>query len=263
MAENTPTILLTNDDGYDAPGLGALHGAISKIAKVEVVAPETQCSAASHAVSVYRDMSYRRIEIRDGFQAHSLTGMPADCVKLALTRLLERKPDLVISGINRGANAGNDILYSGTVAAAIEAAMLGVPSFAVSLAWRSSHQETMHFGAAADFAAEVALLVMRQGLPKGTILNVNVPNLPKDEIKGIVVSRQGKGMYIDVMEPSITEGEISAFRNIGGDIIHSDSALGEDCDDIVVRDGFISVTPLHFDLTYHPFRETLREWFRK
>jgi len=255
-----PLILLTNDDGIGAPGLNALREAVARIATVEVVAPESQCSAAGHAVSVLKDMSYRRIELGDGFRGHSLTGMPADCVKLAVTRLFDARPDLIISGINRGSNVANNILYSGTVAAALEGAMLGVPSMAVSLAYERA-DPVLHFESAAEFAARLAPRVIARGLPKGTILNVNVPNRETREIRGVVVSRQGHGMYVDVMEPSETDGEIQAFRNVGEVMVYSTE--GDDCDDAAVRDGFISITPLRYDLTDNDFRQELRDWLRR
>jgi 5'-nucleotidase len=254
-----PLILLTNDDGIEAPGLSALREAMARIADVEVVAPTEQCSAASHALSVLKDMSYRRIELQGGGMGHSLTGMPADCVKLALTCLFERKPDLVISGINRGANVGNNILYSGTVAAALEAAMLGVPAIAVSLDW-DRVAPTLHFETAAECAVRLVPLVVGRGLPCGVILNVNVPNLPAGEIRGVAVTRQGHGMFIDAMEasPGGDGGAVEAYRNVGEIMIYTEE--GEECDDRAVRDGKISITPLHYDLTRHDFRETLRGW---
>jgi 5'-nucleotidase len=255
-----PLILLTNDDGIGAPGLNALREAVARIAAVEVVAPERPCSAAGHAVSVLKDMSFRRIELGDGFREHSLMGMPADCVKLAVTKLFDARPDLIISGINRGSNVANNILYSGTVAAALEGAMLGVPSIAISLSYDNS-DPILHFETAAEFAVRLAPSVIARGLPKGTILNVNVPNRKSEEVRGVVVSRQGEGMYIDVMEPSGGNGEIEAFRNVGEVMVYS--AQGRDCDDVVVRDGFISITPLRYDLTDHGYRDTLRNWLRE
>jgi 5'-nucleotidase len=258
-----PLVLLTNDDGILAEGLVVLRAFVSRFADVEIVAPCVECSGASHAVSVRREMLFRRVE-RDGvFWGCALDGNPADCVKLAITRLLPRKPDLVIAGINPGANLGNNILYSGTVAAAREAAMLGVPAMAVSIQWRAERPDPPpYYETAAEFAARIALRAIEEGLPPGVILNVNVPNLRSEEIAGVAVSRQGATAYIDKMLPAGRDGDVRAYSNVGDEEIPSPPDA-PDSDDLVLAEGKISVTPLHYDMTDHGFRSELVRWLRE
>ncbi len=264
-----PLILLTNDDGVDAPGLEALYGPLSRLGQVVIVAPGKQCSATSHSVTVFEEMPYRRVE-RDGETwAHALEAMPADCVKLAVTHLLDRKPDLAISGINPGANLGNNILYSGTVAAAREAAMLGIPAMAVSVQRRPGPlTESPRYDVAAEFAANLARRILegrsREGaggrfFPRGTILNVNVPNLPREEIAGAIATRQGRTVFIDKMRPSGENGKIDSFMNVGDVLIRTTPESAE-YDDIALEEKMISVTPLHFDMTHEEFRKEIGGW---
>jgi 5'-nucleotidase len=253
-----PLILLTNDDGIEAPGLAVLRDAASQLGDLLVVAPEKQCSATSHTVTVFRDMPYRRVERDGALWGHALDGMPPDCVKLGVLTLAPRKPDLVISGINPGANIGNNILYSGTVAAAREGAMLGVPSIALSLACNRAVDKAFHFETASEWALRLAPMVLERGLPTGVILNVNVPNLPMDAVRGGVVTRQGKVMFIDDMQLSHENG-VQTYRNVGSNIV-LEGEHGDDVDDAVLRAHKVSITPLHYDLTHHAFRDELTGW---
>jgi 5'-nucleotidase len=256
-----PFILLTNDDGIDSPGLAALHDAVAPLGRVEIVAPTIERSAASHAVSIRKDLSYRRVE-RDGAPwGHALDGTPADCVKLGLTGLFDRRPDIVLSGINPGANLGNNILYSGTVSAAREAAMYGVPAIAVSVQKRPQPPGgELHFETAARFVVRLIPQVLEHGLPKGVLLNVNVPNLPPEEIAGVVASRQGRTTFIDEMQPQSLNGTTHAFSNIGTVILRSEPEE-LDCDDVVLTRKMISVSPLGFDLTHEGTRREIAAWF--
>lgn len=256
-----PRILLTNDDGIAAPGLEALYLALRDWADVEIVAPDSERSAVGHAITIFRDMDYRRVERNGRPWGHALSATPADCVKLAVTRLLEEKPDLVIAGVNPGANLGHNIFYSGTVAAAREAAILGVPAIAVSLHVARPFPDTPErFATAAAFAARLAPLVIEHGLPPGVILNVNVPDLPADQVAGVAVARQGSTLFIDLMEPLLHEGGVRGFRNVGNQAIPS-TASDDEPDDLALGRGCITVTPLHTDLTHHASLEGLARWF--
>ncbi len=249
-------ILLSNDDGIDAPGLYALYEEITRIAEVTVVAPVSEQSGVGHAISVFNHLTLEKRSKHGKFFGYALDGTPADCVKLGVTTLMSEQPHLVMAGINRGQNTGNSILYSGTVAAAIEGTMYSIPSFAISVAARRS--ELCHFAYAAKFAARLARCVLEKGLPKGVLLNVNVPNVPEQELCGVVISHQGQSMYVDVFEGHGEKGEILAYRNTGEEMISSTES--DDADDIVLKQNKISITPLHYDLTFHQFRKELEKW---
>lgn len=253
-----PLILLTNDDGVEAPGLAAVAEALLDLGEVEVVAPSGERSAVSHAISLSRDMHYRRHALGPRIEAHALDGSPADCVKLGVTQLCPRRPDLVVSGINPGANIGNNILYSGTVAGAREGAMLGIPSLAVSIdAHRSA--EPPHYESGADVARRVARLILDRGLPPGVMLNANLPNLGLDALGALTITRQSRFAVGDVMEARAgQDGRSHFFRNVG--IEHRPGEEGEDFDDRCLERGDVSITPLHYDLTHHGLREELRSW---
>jgi 5'-nucleotidase len=261
-----PLILLTNDDGIHAPGLRVLWEFARQLGDVEVVAPDTERSAVGHGVTILKDMTCHRIESDGQFWGYGLEGLPADCVKLGVTELFERKPDLVISGINPGANLGNNILYSGTVAAAREAAMQGVPAIAISVRrgpYPGDDPEAgPRFENAGRFVLELAPKVLEHGLPPGVILNVNVPNIPEKEIGEVIISRQGHTRFVDFMEPSdALDGRgWQMFNNVGKALLRSEPHLEEN-DDVVLGRGNISITPLQFDLTCEGFRNDLAGWF--
>jgi len=256
-----PLILLTNDDGIDAPGLRALYDAVAPLGRIEVVAPARQRSAVSHAISVYQELLCTRVFDEAGRPwGYALDGMPADCVKLAVSRLLDRKPDLVISGINPGANLGNNILYSGTASAAREAAMYGLPSLAVSVQLHPAKYPALpNFASAAAYLRRLVPEVLRHGLPIGTLLNINTPNLSPEEIRGVTVSRQGQTLFVDRFEALTGDETTSVFRNVGDSVLRGE-ARPADADDVVVEAGCISVPPLQFDLTNHAFRQDLSQW---
>ena len=256
-----PLILLTNDDGIDAPGLRALYDAVAPFGRIEIVAPARQRSAVSHAISVYQELLCTRVFDDAGRPwGYALDAMPADCVKLAVARLLDRKPDLVISGINPGANLGCNILYSGTASAAREAAMYGLPALAVSVQLHPAKYPALpNFDAAATYLRRLVPEVLRHGLPIGTLLNINTPNRPPEEIQGVMVSRQGRTFFTDRFELLTGDETTSVFRNVGDSVVRGDSRP-PDADDVVVEAGCISVTPLQFDLTHHASRQELSDW---
>jgi len=242
-------ILITNDDGIEAPGLKTLVLAFVGKAEVAVAAPDQERSATSHSVTLRRPVGMREV----GPRQWAIEGTPVDCVHLAVLKLLDFRPDLVISGINHGANLGCDIIYSGTVAGAREAALLGLPAFAISLNSYNSHP---NFDTAAAFAVELAERVIAKGLPGSVFLNVNVPDLPSAEIKPFRITRQGKRIYSKKIEEILQPGGKRGFV-LGGDISRGEPI--EDSDIVAVEQGHISITPLQIDTTYYPALETLRE----
>ncbi len=246
-----PRILISNDDGVHARGIKTLRKALEQIADVTVVAPDRERSGASHSLTM--DVPLRTHRIRDNIIA--VDGTPTDCVLLALKLLLPEPPDLVVSGINRGANMGDDVTYSGTIAAAMEATLMGIPAIAVSLCRCESG--AYDYEASAGIAREVALMVLERGLPEGTLLNVNVPNIPREEITGVEVARQGKQVYEEaVVEKQDPRGR--TYYWIGGQLTSWEPE--PDTDYAAVSQGLVSITPIHLDLTDYRAMDVLRSW---
>lgn len=231
-------ILVSNDDGIRAAGIRALEAALAPLGELWVIAPDREQSAASHSLSLYRPLRVEKIDDRH----FSVDGTPTDAVNLAINGIMPRKPDLVVSGINHGGNLGDDVTYSGTVSAAMEGTLLGVPSIAVSLVTHDAPD----FSAAAAFSARMARAVSERGIPPDTLININVPALPASELRGYRITRQGKRRYGDaIVEHFDPRGR--KYYWIGGEDLGFVPAEGTDC--TAVADGFISVTPLHLDLT--------------
>lgn len=253
MNSNKPHILVTNDDGIRAPGLLALKDACAEIADVTVLAPSHNWSASGHVKTMHKPLRVDRVTLADGTEALSTTGAPSDAVALALLGVVERDIDFVVSGINRGANLGHDVTYSGTVTAAMEAAISNVPAMAVSLNTR----EQADFEPAARFAASLAEQTLERGLPDGILLNVNVPHLPADAIKGVCVTRMGLRIYRDELLKRV-DPRGKPYYWIGGP---EPTGIEDEGTDIwAVANGYISVTPIHLDLTAHDLLETLADW---
>lgn len=242
-------ILVSNDDGIHSVGLHALEEALATLGEVYTVAPDRERNAVSHALTLHRPLRIEEIAPR----RFAVNGTPTDCINLAIKGFLSVRPDLIVSGINKGANLGDDVTYSGTVSAAIEGSLLGIPSLAVSLVIRDAPH---HFGPAAEFAAILASEVIAQGMPSDTLLNVNVPNVPRQALKGYRLTRQGKRRYAETIEMRV-DPRGKKYYWIGGDDLGFDPQEGTDC--VAVHDGFISVTPLHVDLTNYRSLETLRD----
>ena len=246
-----PRILISNDDGVHARGIKVLRKALEEIADVTVVAPDRERSGASHSLTM--DVPLRTHQIRDNIIG--VDGTPTDCVLLALKVLFSEPPDLVISGINRGANMGDDVTYSGTIAAAMEATLMGVPAMAVSLCRCESG--AYDYEASAEVARDVALMVLERGLPEGTLLNVNVPNVPREELTGVEVARQGKQVYEEaVVEKQDPRGR--TYYWIGGQLTSWEPE--PDTDYAAVSQGRVSITPIHLDLTDYRAMDVLRSW---
>jgi 5'-nucleotidase len=246
-------ILLTNDDGIRAPGLVAMYRELTRLGEVHVVAPETVQSATGHGITLSTPLLTSRVTVEETFTGIAVEGRPADCVKLAVAKLLPRRPDLVVSGINSGANVGINVIYSGTVAAAIEAAFLGVPSVAVSLYLRN--EIPLDYSRTARLSMGVIRQALDAGLKGGQAVSINVPPLRKDESPaGVKVVRQCTNAWIDTYEERKDPRGRSYFWN---NTVFTLGQTDQDTDVAALRDGYITVTPLQFDLTHYPM---LREW---
>jgi 5'-nucleotidase len=246
-------ILLTNDDGVHARGLWALYERLRAVHEVTVVAPDRERSAIGHAITLSRPLRAMTVTVNGGHQALALNGTPADCVKFGLLEVLARRPDLVVSGINPGANVGVNINYSGTVAAAKEAALGGVPAVAVSI----EGPECRHLDSAAEFALRLAAAIQRYGLPPKSLLNVNLPDRPLAEVAGVRISRQGFGRVADYYEKG-TDPRRRPYFWPGSDTQDFDGQ--PEADGLALAQGFISVTPLRCDMTDENLMQRLRRW---
>lgn len=239
-------LLLTNDDGIYAEGLRALHMELSRDAECLIVAPEAEQSAVGHAITLSRPLMVRRARRNGQYFGYAVAGTPADCVKLGIKELSAQPFDLVVSGINRGANVGINVIYSGTVSAATEGAILGVPSIALSL---DSHSENADFSVAARFARRLVAFIGKSPEIRNMALNVNIPSLPESEIRGIAVTRQGSARLVEAFEKR-TDPREHTYYWLAGETLLSE---GEDTasDAISLKKGLISITPIQYDLTRH------------
>lgn len=250
-------ILVTNDDGVLSPGLLALAQELRDLGKVTVLAPERNWSASGHVKTLDRPLRVKEVLLADGTQALASDGAPSDCVALALLGLLPGKIDLVVSGINPNANLGHDVTYSGTVTAAMEATISGVPGIAVSLDVPDMHPGALDFGPAADVARRVAAGVLKNGLPQDVLLNVNVPFLPGETIQGVKITRQGLRVYRDLLVAR-QDPRGRPYYWIGGEA--PTGVPNEGTDFGALADGYVSVTPLHLDLTSYRSLEAMKNW---
>ena len=248
-------ILITNDDGIHAPGIRALWTELSAIADIAVVAPDSERSACSQSITVHHPIRLSEYALaQPGITAWSIDGTPTDCVKVALEALLPRQPDIVVSGINNGPNLGTDVLYSGTVSAAIEAALHGLPAIAVSLA--AARPED--FSVAASYARQIVEKVLSQpALPQRTLLNVNVPPLPAAAIKGMAVTTLGTVNYENVFEQR-QDPRGRAYFWMAGNLVDAGNAPDSDVE--AIKAGRVSVTPIHFDLTNYAILDAVKSW---
>ena len=243
-------ILLCNDDGVFALGLAELREELRKVEDVTVVAPDTEQSGAAHSITLLLPLRVRKIQQKNEFFGYTVNGSPADCVKIAIRELLPEPPGAVVTGVNYGANLGVNVFYSGTVAGALEGAMFGLPSFAFSL----EHGGNPDFAEVAKVARSVYTWFKQRPLPKGTLLNVNIPALPSDQIKGVVVTRMSRAGYDERFEKRVDpRGQV--YYWITGRIDDTDDIPGTDIN--AVRNGFVSVTPLHYDLTEYQIVDQL------
>jgi 5'-nucleotidase len=234
--------LLTNDDGIYAKGLSSLYDELSHDADCLIVAPEIEQSAVGHAITIFRPLMVRRATKNGKFLGYAVYGTPADCVKIGIKELSGKPVDLVISGINRGSNAGINVLYSGTVSAATEAVIMGVPALAISL---DTHKEA-DFTYAAKFARKMTRLILGSAELKGSAINVNIPCLPREEIKGVVVVRQNKNNIVETFEKRVDPRE-NTYYWISGEYLAA--AKEKDTDVAALASGYITITPIQYDLT--------------
>ncbi|MDE3057344.1 MAG: 5'/3'-nucleotidase SurE [Bacteroidota bacterium] len=247
------SILISNDDGIDAPGIKALANFLREIADVTIVAPDKQQSAVGHAITVNTPLRVRKVERDGNFFGYAVDGTPADAVKLAVRSIMNKPPNLIVSGINHGSNTAISVLYSGTVSAATEGTILGIPSFAISLTTFSEAD----FSFAASFAQRLALMIIDRGLPKGTLLNVNVPAVPVQEIRGVVITKQGKSIWNDEFERRHDPSNKEYFW-LKGDLLELD--FDDDVDQRAILNNKVSITPLHYDLTDYTTFEKMKTW---
>ena len=251
-------ILLTNDDGIDSVGLLALKQSLQNIAEIAVIAPNRNWSISGHTKTMDRPLRVNQVTLPDGDTGYSTDGAPSDCVSLGVLGLLPRVPDLVVSGINKGANIADDITYSGTVAAAMEGVISGVPSIAISLASEQMLEPEWNFSYAAKFAQRLVEQVMERGIEHDVLLNVNVPNIPEEEIVGTQITHVGRRIYSSTL--------VSRKDPFGRDYYwlgnnappsgHMDAGS----DYVALQEKCVSVTPIHLDLTNHKLIDELKRW---
>ncbi|MBX9661357.1 MAG: 5'/3'-nucleotidase SurE [Nitrospiraceae bacterium] len=242
-------ILVTNDDGIDSPGLTALAEALKAIGEVWVVAPDRERTAVAHAVTLHKPLRLHRLASR----TFSVNGTPVDCVNLALLKVMPKPPAIVVSGINKGVNLGDDVLYSGTVSAAMEGTILGIPSIAVSQEGR----ESFRFPVAADYAARIVRQVLAQGLPDETLLNVNVPNRALRAIKGVRVTCLSRRRFDNPIIEKLDPHGRKYFWIAGTRVSWSRS---KNADHEALEEGRVSVTPIHLDCTNYAALDHFRAW---
>ena len=254
-ATQRPLILVTNDDGITAPGIRNLVESVADLGDVVVVAPDSHQSGMGHAITISNIL---RIAPHDfgmaGVEAHKTSGTPVDCVKLAIYKILKRKPDVLLSGINHGSNASINVIYSGTMSAAVEGALEGIPSVGFSLC---DFAEDADFRASRDVVRTVTKQVLAHGTPKGTCLNVNIPKLAPEDVKGLRVCRQAAGHWADSFEERQAPGGRTYYWMTGN---FTDIDKGEDTDEWALRNGYVSVVPVHYDLTAHHAIAELNQW---
>lgn len=250
-----PLILVTNDDGISAPGIRALISVMKQIGDVVVVAPDSPQSATGHAITINNTLFINKIDTDPDIKTeYSCSGTPVDCVKFAVNEILHRKPDLCVSGINHGSNSSINVIYSGTLSAAVEAGIEGIPAIGFSLL---DYDWNADFEPAKPFIKKIAMQVLENGLPEGVILNVNFPKLKEKDIKGIKVCRQAKAMWIERFDKR-KNPQGREYYWLTGEFINQDQ--GEDTDEWALEQGYISLVPVQFDLTAYHAMQGLNLW---
>lgn len=250
-----PLILVTNDDSIVAPGIRALIEVMKEIGEVVVVAPDSPQSAMGHAITINDTITLSKVNLdKEVEKEFSCSGTPVDCVKIAVHEILKRKPDLCVSGINHGSNSSINVIYSGTMSAAVEAGIEGIPAIGFSLldySWEAD------FSPYKEYVKNIALNVLKKGLPEGVILNVNFPKLKKEDIKGVKICRQAKATWIEEFDKR-TNPMGKEYYWLSGEFVNQDK--GEDTDEWALHNGYISVVPVQFDLTAHHAISQLNNW---
>ncbi len=254
MKNRKPLILVTNDDGVEAKGIKALVDMVKPYGEIVVVAPERVHSGMSHAITVTVPVRYKLINKEENVTVYSCSGTPVDSVKLAFSEILPKTPDLIVSGINHGSNASVSVIYSGTMAAVIEGCVNEIPSIGFSLL---DFDHDADFGASVKHGKKIVEHVLKKGLPERTCLNVNVPAIPENEIKGIKVCRQAKGVWREEFEKRMDPRQGEYFWLTGFFEEHENGAT--DTDEWALKNKYISVVPIHVDLTNYNAMEDLKD----
>jgi 5'-nucleotidase len=240
-----PIILVTNDDGFTAPGIRALVEAMKELGEVVVVAPDSPQSGMGHAITIGKPLRLDKVEVNGEFLGYQCSGTPVDCVKLAVNKILHRKPDLCVSGINHGSNSSINVIYSGTMSAAMEGAIEGIPSIGFSL---NNYNLDADFKASQHFAKIIAANIIRTGLPDNTLLNVNLPDLPVKSIKGIKICRQALAKWEEEFDERV-DPRNRPYYWLTGKFKNYDK--GDDTDEWAMENGYVSVVPVLYDFTAH------------
>jgi len=254
MDSKKPVILVTNDDGITAPGIRALIKVMRTIGEVVVVAPDKPQSGTGHSITLDRPLRLNELKVDGKNKEYSCSGTPVDCVKLAVNIVMHRKPDLLVSGINHGSNSSINVIYSGTMSAAVEGALEGVPSVGFSLL---SHSFGADFSVAQKYAKAIAENALKHGMPKGTCLNVNIPNLPQDKIKGVKVCRQANANWQEEFDVRKDPYGKKYYWLTG---VFKNFDHGDDTDEWALANGYISMVPVQYDITAHHAIPLINDW---
>ena len=250
-----PLILVTNDDSIIAPGIRTLIEVMKTIGEVIVVAPDSPQSAMGHAITINSTLHLDKIKLDTDLEhEYSCSGTPVDCVKIAVHEILKRKPDLCVSGINHGSNSSINVIYSGTMSAAVEAGIEGIPAIGFS---HVDYSWDTDFEPIKEYVKKISLEVLENGLPEGVILNVNFPKANKEPIKGIKICRQAKAMWKEKFDKR-TNPQGKEYYWLTGEFVNQDK--GQDTDEYALENGYISIVPVQFDLTAHHAIQTLNNW---
>ena len=251
-----PLILVTNDDGISAPGLRNLISVMNEIGEVVVVAPDSPQSGMGHAITINNTLRCTKIKLDNGPQMeYSCSGTPADCVKLGVHEILKNKPDLCVSGINHGSNSSINVIYSGTMSAAIEAGIEGIPAIGFSFL---DYSWDADFSRIRPFIKKIALSAIKNGMPKGVVLNVNLPNLNFENIKGIKICRQAHAYWIEEFDKR-NDPTGKEYYWLTGKFVNKD-VKSKNTDEWALKNGYVSIVPVHFDMTAHNYINELEKW---
>lgn len=256
MSKEKPLILVTNDDGITAPGIRHLIKLMKQLGEVVVVAPDSPQSGMGHAITINDNLYCDPVKLKEAekHQEYSCSGTPVDCVKIAKQEILHRKPDLCVSGINHGSNSSINVIYSGTMSAAVEAGTEGIPAIGFSLL---DYSLTADFEPTTKFIKAITKEVLKNGLPDGVVLNVNLPKLEEEKIKGIKICRQAKAHWVEEFDKR-TNPQGRDYYWLTGEFVNEDG--GEDTDEWALKNGYVSVVPVQFDLTAHHTIKELNTW---
>lgn len=256
MAKKKPLILVTNDDGITAPGIRALIEVMKELGDVVVVAPDSPQSGMGHAITINNTIFCDPVKLKENtkHKEYSCSGTPADCVKMGTQEILSRKPDLCVSGINHGSNSSINVIYSGTMSAAVEAGVEGIPAIGFSLLDYSLDAD---FEPCKSYVKSIAKHVLEKGMAKGIVLNVNIPKLSEKQIKGIKICRQANAQWVEDFDKRVSP-QGRDYYWLTGEFVNEDK--GEDTDEWALEHGYISIVPIQFDLTAHHYIKELNTW---